>query len=155
MIQKAIEKIDREIENNKNNPYVMVCGNKVKNNLLANDSNALKILAPNTDLETFSERVKKIIDSMRSGKIIVGSPTSERKVIAIIKGIDEKEVTDDMPEAAYANMVLKDAFKAPNGVYIPDQVEILWLKIYYGIPFEEKAEAAAPKRRRFSAVSLD
>lgn len=43
-------------------------GEYVKEKLLTNDSNALKILAPNTDLETFMERLWKAASSLNGAK---------------------------------------------------------------------------------------
>lgn len=76
MIQKAIQKIDEEMKSD--SPMVMILGECVKSELLTSDSNALKILAPNTDLKTFTERLSDIAN-MINGAVKHKDKPSDKK----------------------------------------------------------------------------
>lgn len=159
MIQKAIEKIDEEIKSD--NPMVMILGECVKSELITSDSNALKILVPNTDLDTFAERLEDVAASIKN----FGSNNDKaedvnklgKKVIAIIKGVK----SDDVSEADNFSEIGKICSKAPrndknHSIGLTSKICIPLLHIYYGIPLESIYEKeSAPKRRRFNTVSLD
>lgn len=159
MIQKAIEKIDGEI--NSDNPMVMILGECVKSELLTSDSNALKILAPNTDLDTFAERLEDVAASIKkfdpNNDKVEDVNELGKKVIAIIKGVK----IDDVSEADFFLEIGKICSKSPrndknNSIGLTSKICIPLLRIYYGIPLEPAAEKeSAPKRRRFNTVSLD
>lgn len=157
MIQKAIKKIEEEMKSD--NPMVMILGECVKSELLTSDSNALKILAPNTDLDTFAERLEDVAASIKnfSSNNLKAEDVNRlgKKVIAIIKGVK----SDDVSEADNFSEIGKICSKAPkndknNSIGLTSKICIPLLHIYYDIPLEVKTEAA-PKRRRFNSVSLD
>ena len=156
MIEKAIEKINEEIKSG--GIMERNLGEYVKSELLKSDSNALKILAPNTDLETFTERIWKIADSMRNFKSDKDITAAGRDAIAVIKGIKLEDVAENSGEAAViGDLYIKTAKeKKSNGVCLTSEIVIPLLHIYYGIPLEAVHEKnPAPKRRRFNTVSLD
>lgn len=158
MIQKAIEKIDEEIKTaEKFTAYIRTLGKYIKSELLTSDSNAVKILAPNTDLETFMERVFKLASSMRSVKSDNNFSEAGKKAIAEIKGVKPEEVEADPGEIETIGKLYAECAngKQDNGVCLSSEIIVPLLHIYYGIPLEAAEKDSAPKRRRFSTVSLD
>lgn len=179
MIQKAIEKIDDEIKSG--GMFERTLGEYVKSELLTSDSNALKILAPNTDLETFMERLWKIASLMNGTlkdklSVKVDEIKSKKefdeklndlgwRVVSIIKtGAEpkkDKEADGITDENLFVGKSITETYlnneKENNpGVCMTSELIIPLLRIYYGIPLEASAEkGSAPKRRRFSTVSLD
>lgn len=160
MIQKAIEKIDEEIksfEKDKRGMLGRELGRYVKSELLTSDSNALKILASNTDLETFTERIEEIALSMRSFKS-EDITKAGKEAIATIKGIKPEDVTETQGDIETIGKLYAETAegKQDNGVCVTSELCLPLLQIYYGIPLEPAAEKeSAPKRRRFNTVSLD
>lgn len=155
MIQKAIEKIDEEIKSG--GMYERTLGEYVKSELLTSDSNALKILAPNTDLETFMDRIDEIANSMISFKS-EDINKAGKKAIAVIKGIKSEDVTENPDDISLIGKLYIETAKEKNsnGVCLTSEIVIPLLHIYYGIPLEAFVEKeSAPKRRRFNTVSLD
>lgn len=156
MIQKAIEKINEEIKSG--GIMERNLGEYVKSELLKSDNNALKVLAPNTDLETFMERIWKIANSMRNFKSDKDITAAGRDTIAVIKGIKLEDVAENSNEVAVIGNLYSAAAKGKkdNGVCLTSEIVIPLLHIYYGIPLEAAHEKnPAPKRRRFNTVSLD
>lgn len=155
MIQKAIEKIDEEIKSG--GMHERTLGKYIKSVLLTSDSNALKILAPNTDLETFMDRIDEIANSMRSFKS-EDINKAGKKAIAVIKGIKSEDVTENPDDISVIGKLYIETAKEKNdnGVCLTSEIVIPLLHIYYGIPLETSGEKeSAPKRRRFNTVSLD
>lgn len=159
MIQKAIEKIDEEIKSG--GMYERTLGEYVKSELLTSDSNALKILAPNTDLETFMERLweaASALNSTKSAKNKKGSSELGKEIIAIIRGIKDDKVSEESSVISQIGEKCDEAVqKSVNqGICLSSKIVIPLLHIYYGIPLETSGEKeSAPKRRRFNTVSLD
>lgn len=160
MIQKAIEKIDEEIkslEKDKKGMLGRELGRYIKSELLTSDSNALKILAPNTDFETFIERIEKVANSMRNFKSEDISNVG-KKAIALIKGIKPEDVTETSEDIAVIGKLYTETAegKQNNGVCVTSGLCLPLLHIYYGIPLKTSDEKEpALKRRRFNTVSLD
>lgn len=178
MIQKAIEKIDEEIKSG--GMYERTLGEYVKSELLTSDSNALKILAPNTDLETFMERIREIARLMNSAfKDKLSGKADEVKnkkefdeksndlgwrAASIIKtGIKppKDENADSISdENLFISKLIMETYldnkKYNDELCMTSELIIPLLHIYYGIPLEAFVEKeSAPKRRRFNTVSLD
>ncbi|MDE6596972.1 MAG: hypothetical protein K2K44_13310 [Oscillospiraceae bacterium] len=181
MIQKAIEKIDGEIKSG--GMYERTLGKYVKSELLTSDSNALKILAPNTDLETFTERLQKVAQII-NGSVKHNNKPSDKKddikskeeftaksndlgwrIISLIKtgsepnekAIAENETDENL---IICKLIMETVFanegNAINGVCLTSEIVIPLMQIYYGIPLEPTTEKeSVPKRRRFNTVSLD
>lgn len=180
MIQKAIEKIDEEIKSG--GIHESTLGKYVKSKLLTSDSNALKILAPNTDLETFMERLKEVA-SIINGAIKHSDEPSDKKeikgneefiaelndlgwrIITLIKTGSEPKKSEKAESESDENLIISklimETYSANkgnkgNGVCLSSEIIIPLLHIYYGIPLTPVGEkGSAPKRRRFNTVSLD
>ena len=152
MIEKAIEKINDEMKSGDH--MVVTLGKYVKSELLTSDTNAVKILAPNTDLETFVERLRSVASDMNKSKSDDSAAGFSKKIISIIKGIKPEEAEES---AEIGTLFLGTAKEQGKGsVCLSAELVIPLLHIYYGISSKMVPEAEAkPKRSGFRAVSLD
>ena len=152
MIEKAIEKISEEMKSGDH--MVVTLGKYVKSELLTSDTNAVKILALNTDLETFVERLRSVASEMNKSEPAKTAAKFSKKIISIIKGIKPEEAEEN---AEIGTLFLEAAKEHGNSsVCLSSELVIPLLHIYYGISSETVQESETkPKRSGFRAVSLD
>lgn len=147
MRSEAIKKIDEEMEGA--SAEIRTLGKYVKEVLLSKVENALHILKPNTDLETFMERLESIAKNIHGKKYSKEAGEAGKQVVAHILG----EQIDNVHENTYiGEMVI--ARSKDKMVVMSSELIIPLLHIYYGID-NIAQEEPKPKRRSFRAVSLD
>lgn len=154
MIQKAIEKIEEEMKSG--GAMEKTLGEYIKSELLTSDANALKVLAPNTDLETFTERLQTVASSIKShasAKKAWDADKMGKHIIAVINGIKDEEVADES-FAEIGNLCGKVSANN-NCVCLTSEIIVPLLHIYYGRPLEQSPKKESAPKRRFNAVSLD
>ncbi|MBP1562069.1 MAG: hypothetical protein J6C96_12620 [Oscillospiraceae bacterium] len=147
MINEAIQKIEEETENA--SPEIKTLGKYVKMFVLTTEENAECVLKPNTDLETFMERIKDIAKNIHSNKYSREAGEAGKQVVAQILG----EPVKNVPENTEIGKMVVDNTDC-RIVTLSSEFIIPLLHIYYGIDAAPQ-EAPKPKRRGFRAVSLD
>lgn len=147
MISEAIKKIDEEMEGASSE--IQILGNYVKNILLTKEDNAVKILAPNTDLETFMERLEDVAKDIVKGKYHKEAGEIGRLIIAKILGQEPENIPLNESIGKRVTQV-----KSTDAIGLTSEFILPLLHIYYGID-NTAQEEPKPKRRSFRAVSLD
>lgn len=148
MISEAIKKIDEEMEGA--SAEIRTLGKYVKEVLLSKVENAVHILKPNTDLETFMERLESIAKNIHGKKYHKDFTEAGKQIIADILG----EQGDNVPESKIK--LIGELANTPydSTIVLSSEFIIPLLHIYYGIDNTSQKEPK-PKRRSFRAVSLD
>lgn len=90
MVERAILKIQSEMDQNKNNPYVQVVGGFILQHLEVNPDNAEKILNEEKTIIKSLDEMKKAAEKKKVGNCAVLTDQEGFEVVSKYFGIDTK-----------------------------------------------------------------